>query len=54
MTKYTIIFKNGKETTLTEEQGIRNRIDAYNHVIKNNKAKENGGVKEIKVNVIPR
>ena len=47
MTKFTVIFKSGKEMVFTSEQ-FKNRLDVYNYICAERLGKIYGSVKEIR------
>ncbi len=47
MTKYTAIFKSGKELTFTSEE-FKNRLDVYNYICLNRLGKKFGKLVEIR------
>lgn len=47
MTKYTAIFKNGKEMVFTSEK-FKNRLDVFNYICENRLGKKYGKLVEIK------
>ena len=46
-TKYTAIFKNGKEMTFTSDE-FKNRLDVYNYICLNRLGKKYGKLVEIR------
>ena len=54
MTKYTVIFRSGKELAFMEGPRFRNRLDVYNYVCFNRLGKKYGPVVEIIASVMPR
>ena len=51
MTKFTAIFKSGKELVFTEEQ-FKNRVDVYNYICSKRLGKVYGSLVEIRCSVI--
>lgn len=52
MTKYTAIFKSGKELVFTGAE-FRSRLDVYNYICLNRLGRSYGSLREIRCSVIP-
>lgn len=50
MTKFTAIFKSGKELVFTSEQ-FKSRLDVYNHICRERLGKIYGSLAEIRCSV---